>query len=124
MGIMETILVVDDEPDIRELLVDVLRGEGYLVVPASNGQVAREALAETHIDLVITDTMMPGLDGVGLIRWLRAQPSLRAVPVLLLSAARRPNLDGLGDCVFLPKPFDLTTLLEAVATALRGSPRG
>jgi CheY-like chemotaxis protein len=115
---MKTILVVDDEPDIRELLVDVLRGEGYLMVSASNGQAARKLLAEQAVDLVITDTMMPALDGVGLIRWMRGRPHLQAVPAILISAALRPNLDGLGHCVFMTKPFDLSTLLDAVAAAV------
>ncbi|HVL24212.1 MAG TPA: response regulator [Thermomicrobiales bacterium] len=119
---MKTILVVDDEPDLRELLVDVLRGEGYLMVWASNGQAARALLAEQAVDLVITDTMMPGLDGVGLIRWMRAQPELRSVPAILISAALRPNLDGLGHCEFMTKPFELITLLDAVTTALGQSP--
>lgn len=119
---MRTILVVDDEPDIRELLVDVLGLEGYLLVPAGNGQVARNVLADQTVDLVITDTMMPGLDGVGLIRWMRGHQDLRAVPAILISAALRPNLDGLDNCVFMTKPFDLTALLDAVEAALGQSP--
>jgi CheY-like chemotaxis protein len=115
---MTMILVVDDEPDIRDLLADVLRGEGYDSVPAGNGHVARDLLANKSFDLVVTDTMMPGLDGLGLVRWMRGQPQLRAIPVVLISAALRPNLNGFGNCVFLPKPFDLEALLEAIAAAL------
>lgn len=115
---MKTILVVDDEPDIRDLLIDVLRVEGYDTVPAGNGHVARDLLADKSFDLVVSDTMMPGLDGLELVRWMRGQPHLRATPVVLISAALRPSLDGLGTCVFLPKPFDLEALLEAIAAAL------
>jgi CheY-like chemotaxis protein len=115
---MTTILVVDDEPVIRELLVQVLRDEGYATVTAGDGVAALESLESGDIDLVLTDTMMPRLDGVALIRTMRKRPVLNTMPVVLLSAAGRPALDGMGDCVFLPKPFDLTSLLAAVADAV------
>jgi CheY-like chemotaxis protein len=116
---MNTILVVDDEPDIRELLVDILRDEGYVTLAAGDGVAALEVLRETAIDVVIADTMMPRLGGVELVRWMREHPALRDVPVILMSAALRPNLDGFSVCTFLPKPFDVSTLLDAVAEAVK-----
>ena len=115
---MSTILVVDDEPDIRELLVDILRDEGYITLAAGDGVAALELLRETAIDVVIADTMMPRLGGVELIQVMREHSALRDVPVILMSAAQRPNLDGFSVCTFLPKPFDVSALLHAVAEAV------
>lgn len=116
---MTRILVVDDEPTVLEFLVDVLCDEGYELTVADNGVMALQMLGNTGVDLVITDTMMPELGGVELIRSLREHPELRDVPVVLMSAAARPGLDGLGTVNFLPKPFDLAALLDAVEEALR-----
>src|SRR5215203_482635 len=117
---MATILVVDDEPALLELLVDILDGEGHEMLAARDGVVALGLLTGRRSDLVITNAMMPRLDGMGLIRSMRHHPDLRDVPVIVLSAATLPTLDGLGAVTFLPKPFELTALLAAVATALRG----
>ena len=115
---MNTILVVDDEPAILELLLMLLDDEGYHAVSAGDGAAALDHLAGTAVALVITDVMMPHMDGVGLIRAMRARVSLRDVPVILLSAATRPCLDGLSPCVFLPKPFEVATLLDHVRHAM------
>lgn len=115
---MKRILVVDDEPAILTLLVDVLREEGHEVLGAGDGVAALEVLAEAVADLVITDTMMPRLGGGDLVRSMRERPEFRKIPVILLSAAGQPRLDGLGTVVFLAKPFDLIALLDAVTTAL------
>lgn len=119
---MKTILVVDDEPDIVQILVELLGGEGYGALPADDGVAALEVLTGTGVDLVITDTMMPRLGGVELIRSMRGDRDLADIPVILMSAAMRPALDGLGACEFVPKPFDLVTLLDVVARALDGPP--
>jgi len=115
---MGTILVVDDEPTIRELLVELFREEGHTLLAARDGLVAREILARTVPDLVLTDAMMPWLDGPGLVKWMREHPELQAVPVIILSAVVRIDPAELDNVAFVAKPFDLTTLLEAVATAL------
>ena len=119
---MATILVVDDEPFIRELIVEVLREEGYASFAASNGMAALEMLNVVGADLVLTDTMMPRLGGVDLTRAIRSQPTLSALPVILMSAGGRPNLEGLGNCTYLPKPFDIASLLAAVVDAIAGAP--
>ena len=119
---MTTILVVDDEPPIINLLTMLLDDEGYGVLPAGDGLAALEVLARTAVDVVITDVMMPRLDGVGLVRTMRARTAWRSIPAILLSAAEPPALDGLGPCTFVAKPFDLTALLEAVHRAVRCRP--
>jgi CheY-like chemotaxis protein len=115
---MATILVVDDEPAIRELLVEILREEGHAVLTAGDGLQASEVLGRVVPDLVVTDVMMPRLDGPGLTRWMRERDALRGVPVVLLSAVARPDGDGRGDVAFLAKPFDLGALLAAIRSAL------
>ncbi len=119
---MGTILVVDDEPTILELLVELLREEGYATLAASDGVAAIGVLGQVVPDLVITDAMMPRLDGPGLIRWMREQPELRHVPVVILSAVVRVAPDQLDAVAFVAKPFDLVTLLDAVAAALEQAP--
>ncbi|MDQ4045468.1 MAG: response regulator [Chloroflexota bacterium] len=115
---MKTILVVDDEPGILDLLTVLLDEEGYVVLPVGDGVAALDVLAETAVDVVITDVMMPRLGGVGLIRAIRAREDGRSVPAILVSAGDRPSLDGLGASVFLAKPFDLDELLDAVHGAV------
>ncbi len=119
---MTRILVVDDEPAILSLLVDVLGDEGHEVVVAGDGVAALQVVAGIGADLVITDTMMPRGSGVELIRSMREHPEYREIPVMLMSAGARPAMDGLGAITFLAKPFDLATLLYTVATVL--SPLG
>ena len=119
---MKTILVVDDEPAILDLLTTILDDEGYVVLPAGDGMAALALLTGTVVSVVIADVMMPRLGGVDLIRAMRAREDLQAVPAILVSAADRPSMDGLGDCVFLPKPFDLAELLDAVHHAVSRPP--
>jgi CheY-like chemotaxis protein len=121
---MARILVVEDEPAIRELLVLVLGDEGHAVLAAPDGQAALAILRRHPVDLVVTDAMMPRLDGPGLIAQMRALPGLGALPVLLMSAA------GVGSplrdpgTVFLAKPFDLGQLLGLVQAALEHASDG
>ncbi len=93
--------------------------DGHELFVDHDGVAALQVLAQTVVDLVITDTMMPRSGGVELIRSLREHPEFRQIPVILMSAAARPGLDGLGTVTFLPKPFDLAALLHAVEEALR-----
>ncbi len=119
---MGTILVVDDEPTILELLEEILDDEGHTTLAARDGVAAREILEQTVPDVVITDAMMPRLDGPGLVRWMRGQPELRHVPVVVLSAVVRVDPAELDNVAFVAKPFDLATLLDAVAAALDPPP--
>lgn len=118
---MKTILVVDDEPAIRELIADVLREEGYALAVANDGIAALDMLPETRADLIVTDIMMPRLDGVGLIRRLRERPDLRDIRVIVMSAGTLRDLTGLGVAAYLQKPFDLLYLLAIVSDVLDGA---
>jgi CheY-like chemotaxis protein len=113
-----TVLIVDDEHAIASLLVHALEDEGHMVIAASNGRTALASAAETRPDLVITDFMMPVMDGAELVRALAADPALATVPVIVMSsmpeAAVRERTDGLA-LMFLRKPFNIFALIDEVA---------
>ncbi|WP_163863331.1 response regulator [Myxococcus eversor] len=118
---METVLVVDDEQGILEALADLLREEGYRVLTASHGREALERMSELRPDLVLTDWMMPVLDGPALIDRIRAEPSWAGVSLLGMSAVDvgplRAHYPGIP---FLQKPFDIPALMKQVRKALDG----
>ena len=110
-----TVLVVEDEPAIREVVADLLEDEGYAVRQAADGLEAIDELEVDGVDLVLSDVRMPRLDGPALARRLRRHGY--AVPVVLMSAVGvEVDLPGVG---FLPKPFDRDHLLHAIGSALR-----
>jgi CheY-like chemotaxis protein len=125
LGSVRRILIVDDEPALREILAAVLADEGYAVQTAPDGRSALDLIAAAPPDLVITDISMPRLDGWGLLTQIRQDdPTL---PVLLISAIR-PTLTGClapatDQTAFLAKPFDLEDLLDFV-TRLIASRQG
>jgi CheY-like chemotaxis protein len=118
---MTRVMVVDDEAAIRDLVSTMLQDEGYDVVAARNGAEALELLSETPPDLLLTDWMMPILDGRGLLDQLREQPHLDGLAVVVMSAAVRPDVESGTIAAFLPKPFDITLLLDIV-TSIIGRP--
>ena len=80
---MATVLVVDDEPIVREVVVRYLEREGHATLEAGDGTTARAMLEEQTADLVVLDVMLPGIDGLELCRWIRTRSAL---PVILLTA--------------------------------------
>src|SRR5947209_3988008 len=98
MGALEmaTILVVDDEQPVVDLLTDMLEDEGHTVIPAYNGRTALEIVAHQAVDLVISDVMMPFVDGVQLCKRVREEHDRRSLPIILMSAALPPNLASCG----------------------------
>ena len=106
-----TVMVVDDEPDIRFLLRITLEGAGYRVVEAAHGEAALEQVRRSPPQLVVTDWMMPRMDGGELIERLRADESTRAIPILIISSTRAEP--GSANAV-LGKPFDLGELIVLV----------
>ena len=121
------ILVVDDEPAVRESLRRALELEGYVVELADDGEAALERLeGSAQADAVILDVLMPGIDGLEVCRRLRAQDN--AVPVLMLTAraevdSRVAGLDAGADD-YLPKPFALAELLARLRALLRRATNG
>jgi two-component system OmpR family response regulator len=117
------LLVVDDEPNIRELLSASLRYAGFEVATASDGQQALALAASFRPDLLVLDVMMPGLDGFGVVRRLRE--SGRHTPVLFLTArdAAEDKVSGLtlGGDDYVTKPFSLDEVLARIRAVLRRS---
>ena len=116
------ILVVDDEPAIRELIVAVLEDEGYAAIAAGSGPRALELLPHERPDLVLMDIMMPEMDGREALRRMREHPEWGRIPVVMMSAAFAPDRIGQRVSAFLPKPFDLDHLLATVAGILDRAP--
>lgn len=115
---MKQVLVVDDEPQIRQVIGDLLRDEGYGVLFAKSGQTMLGMLETEHPDLVLLDLMMPDGDGWEVLQTMQAQPRLRAIPVVVVSVSfSRHRLDG-GDVGFVSKPFDVEHLLQTVTNAI------
>jgi CheY-like chemotaxis protein len=115
----DRILVVEDESSILAALTLLLDMEGYRVVEATDGRQGLERLASFAPDLIITDYMMPFMDGVEMIRRIRRDPRFSDVPVILISAAPPHDVDlgGLADAS-LPKPVGIDRLLEVIARLL------
>ncbi len=112
------VLVADDNADMREYLTDLLRAHGYEVTGVTDGQQALEAIRVQLPDLVISDVMMPRLDGLQMLTALRRDPRTGALPVLLLSAraGQEASIEGLqaGADDYLVKPFAAAELLARV----------
>src|SRR5215218_9707620 len=108
---MPTVLVVDDDPDVRALLEMCLALEGFDVLTASNGRHALLRLNEIHPALILLDLMMPVMDGVEFRRQQREEPRLRDIPLVCLSArhAARKKANEPGFAAVHRKPLDFET---------------
>ncbi len=115
---MATVLVVDDQASIRELLRLVLLRLGHDVITAADGEEALAVAREHRPALVLSDVAMPGRSGLDLLQDLAAEPGLRNTPVVLTSAATQVDYDEAAVFRFVPKPFRLDELEQAVEDAL------
>lgn len=121
------ILVVEDVPHILELLAVTLRFKGYPVVTAADGEEALALVARERPALVITDILMPRMDGFALLHNLRQDPTTRQIPVIFLSATYVTPQDRefalrLGAARFMEKPVDTAEFLLTVAEILTQGP--
>jgi len=118
------VLAVDDEAHVRRLVQINLQRVGYRVETASDGEQALASIQAERPDLVITDVMMPKLDGFELLRRIKADPDTADIPVIMLTARSRDEdiFEGerSGAAAYLPKPFSPPTLTSAVAEVLGG----
>jgi DNA-binding response OmpR family regulator len=117
---MATVLVVDDEPIVRKIVVRYLAREGHRIVEAADGEAARGAIQRSDPDLVVLDLMLPGTDGLELCRWIRSTSEL---PVIMLTA-RGEEADRivgleLGADDYVTKPFSPRELAARVRSVLR-----
>jgi CheY-like chemotaxis protein len=111
---MSTVLVVDDEFGIAELMLDILTDEGHRVVTAANGRQGLEVLARERPSLVFLDYMMPVLDGAGMLRGMAEDASLNGVPVVMMSSIPETTVAERcrGYSAFMRKPFRIADVMS------------
>jgi two-component system OmpR family response regulator len=122
------VLLVDDDEDVRHMTRVSLGFEGFDVVEAENGEEGLASMRGDPPAAVVLDVMMPGLDGLGVLRLMREEPSLVDVPVVVLTAkaglaAEREGWDA-GATAYLTKPFTGTALAATLRRMLEGSTDG
>jgi len=114
----KTILSVDDSNSIRQMVAFTLKGAGYDIIEAIDGQEALDKAKGKTVDLVLTDQNMPRMDGLTLVKNLRALPAYKSVPILMLttesSDAMKTQGKAAGATGWIVKPFDPAKLLEVV----------
>ena len=115
---MVTILTVDDSASMRQMVSFTLKEAGYEVVEAADGEQGLEAAKSNQINLVITDVNMPKMDGITLVRELRALPTHKFTPILLLTtesgAEKKQEGKAAGATGWLVKPFNPDQLLNTI----------
>ena len=115
---MKKILLVDDEESIQIVYREEFEDEGYQVFSALNGNTALEKFKEEEPDLVILDIMMPDVSGLDVLRYMRGEPDLKDIPVILVSAKSMPTdiQEGMnaGASTYLTKPVGFLELKSAV----------
>jgi DNA-binding response OmpR family regulator len=114
------VLVVDDEPMVRDTLGQVLADEGYTVDTAVDGEDALDRVQEARPDAILLDLMMPGMNGRQFLQILRNEPAYVDVPVLIMTAVHglEVNLASIGASEVVEKPFNIDDLLNKVALAV------
>jgi two-component system, chemotaxis family, chemotaxis protein CheY len=112
------IMTVDDSKTMRDMVAFTLRGAGFDVVEAEDGQKALTALGTTQVDLVITDINMPNMDGITLVKHLRQKPNFRSTPILILTTEggddKKAEGRAAGATGWIVKPFAPDKLLQVV----------
>ncbi|MCU0525630.1 MAG: response regulator [Elainella sp. Prado103] len=121
---MSTVLVVDDSQTVRQMLSELLQKGGLTVIEAVNGLEAKEKIQAKRPDLVITDLIMPEMNGYELCRWMKNEPSTQAIPILICST-KDQEFDrywGMkqGADAYITKPFQAGEMLTTVKQLLRG----
>ena len=117
----EKILVADDEQEIRNLLDHFLKGQGYEVVLASDGNEALKLAAEENPQVIILDIKMPGLDGLEVCKQLKENEQTKLIPVIVITGFEDNKMESLniGADDFVNKPFDMAEISSRVRSALR-----
>ena len=116
------ILVADDSPTVRHLIVKFLDGEGYDVVTTSDSANVVDLIGEINPDLVISDIMMPGMDGYTFLRHIRKEKTKESLPVIIMSTKKKEDMQDLfvsyGITGYLQKPFEKQELVSLIEKAL------
>ncbi len=118
----QIVLIVDDEPDMLEILEETLRDSEYIVMTALDGVDALEHMKEKTPDIIVCDLMMPRMNGYELLKILKSNPVTKKIPVIMLT--KKDDFEAvfqlyeIGVVNFLPKPFELSGLIKAIESAL------
>jgi DNA-binding response OmpR family regulator len=117
----EKILVADDEQEIRNLLDHFLKGQGYEVILASDGNEALKLASEKNPQVIILDIKMPGLDGLEVCKRLKEKEQTKLIPVIVITGFEDNKMEALniGADDFVNKPFDMAEISSRVKSALR-----
>jgi two-component system chemotaxis response regulator CheY len=117
-----TILAVDDSPSIRKMVSFTLKSAGYEVIEASDGEEGLKKAKQTKVNLVLTDQNMPKMDGLTLIKSLRALPQYTTVPIIMLTTESSAEMKAQGKAAgatgWMVKPFDPQRLIEVMKKVL------
>ena len=117
----KTILTVDDSATVRQMVSFTLKASGYEVIEATDGQDALTKLTQP-LNMIVTDLNMPSLDGIGLIKALRAHPTCKYVPIVVLTteseAAKKQEAKAAGATAWIVKPFRPEQLVAVVQKVL------
>ena len=117
---MRTILIVDDEWALAEVLSAILRDEGYRTLVAGNGREAEALLKNERVDLVVADFLMPIMDAPALIAWMKRESELIGIPVIIMTSLPETTVRARAGAfaAYLQKPFMIDDIAEAVARHL------
>ena len=117
------ILVVDDDPNILALIKTILSQKNYRVSTALNGEIAVSLLKQDKFHAIITDAVMPLMDGNALAQTVKSDPQLKDLPIIMITASKEADLIkksfSSGCVLFLPKPFTASSLLSLVQLVVK-----
>ena len=120
---MQSILAVDDSASMRQMVAFTLKGAGYNVIEAADGQEALEKARGAKVDLVLTDQNMPRMDGITLVKNLRGLPTYNGTPILILTTESSDEMKAKGKAAgatgWLVKPFDPGKLLDVIKRVIK-----
>jgi two-component system chemotaxis response regulator CheY len=120
---MHSILAVDDSASMRQMVAFTLKGAGYNVIEAADGQEALDKARGATVDLVLTDQNMPRMDGITLVQNLRGMPAYSTTPILILTTESSDEMKAKGRAAgatgWLVKPFDPAKLIDVVRKVIR-----
>jgi two-component system chemotaxis response regulator CheY len=120
---MQSILAVDDSASMRQMVAFTLKGAGYNVIEAADGQEALEKARSARVDLVLTDQNMPKMDGITLVKSLRGLPTYSGTPILILTTESSDEMKARGKAAgatgWLVKPFDPGKLLDVIKRVIK-----